>query len=174
MTWRESDPCGNEAEKIKFEIVQYTRGKGVDLGCGPKKAFPHMIGVDSCKDTELFNIAMKPDVVCNDASCLDFIDNDTLDFIFSSHLLEHIQDTQAALTEWWSKIKVGGHLVLYLPHRDLYPNIGQPGSNRDHKHDFIPQDIITYMEQIGSWDLKVNEVRSGGNEYSFLQVFEKL
>lgn len=176
MTWRAEDPCGNEAEKVKFEIVQYTRGKGVDLGCGPNKAFPHMIGVDSCKDTELFNIAMKPDVVCDDASCLDFIDNDTLDFIFSSHLLEHIQDTQAALTEWWSKIKVGGHLVLYLPHRDLYPRMGQPGANPDHKHDFDNYAIQVAMMSVAfgtGFDLLMDEVRSEGMEYSFLQVYGK-
>lgn len=174
MTWRIDDPQGDEALKVKYEIVQYTRGKGVDVGCGPKKAFPHFIGIDSCKDTELFNIEIKPDVVCEDATNLDFIDENTLDFVFSSHLLEHIEDYSGALANWWSKLKVGGHLVLYLPHRDLYPRIGTYGSNPDHKHDFCNEDIIAAMEQIGSWDLKVNEMRSGGTEYSFLQVFQKL
>jgi hypothetical protein len=40
---------------------------------------------------------------------------------------------------WWSLLKVGGHLCLYLPHRDLYPNIGTEGANPDHKHDFVPR-----------------------------------
>ena len=174
MTWTLEDSNGNEAAKVKYEIVHFTRGKGIDLGCGPSKAFPHMIGIDSGKDTELFGVEMKPDVVCEDASSLDFIDDATLDFVFSSHLLEHIDNTLAALTEWWSKLKVGGHLCLYLPHRDLYPRIGQHGSNPDHRWDFCNEDIIAAMEQIGSWDLLVNEVRSGGDEYSFLQVFKKL
>ena len=133
-----------------------------------------MIGVDSCKDTLLFDIDIKPDVVCEDATNLDFIDNETLDFVFSSHLLEHLQDTRAALTEWWSKLKVGGYLVLYLPHRDHYPHMGTVGSNPDHKHDFCEADIVEHMKTVGSWDLKVNEMRASGNEYSFLQVFEKL
>jgi predicted SAM-dependent methyltransferase len=149
MVWRIDDPQGDEAGKVKYEIVQYTRGKGIDLGCGPKKAYPHFIGVDSCKDTELFGIEMKPDVVCKDASDLDFIEEQSLDFIFSSHLLEHIEDHRAALTNWWSKIKPGGHLVLYLPHADLYPRVGTDGCNPDHKHDFTGEDILDAMGGIG-------------------------
>lgn len=173
MTWTLEDSQGNEAAKVKYEIVHFTRGKGIDLGCGPSKAFPHMIGIDSGKDTELFGVEMKPDVVCEDASNLDFIDDGTLDFVFSSHLLEHIDNTLAALTEWWSKLKDGGHLCLYLPHRDLYPRIGQHGSNPDHKHDFNEAAIRDIMSEVGGWELLVEEVRDQTNEYSFLQVFKK-
>lgn len=174
MTWRATDPQGNEAAKVKYDIVQYTRGEGIDIGCGPHKAFPHFVGVDSGKDTELFGIDMKPDVVCEDATRLD-CKTESLDFVFSSHLLEHIQDTNTALTEWWRVLKVGGYLVLYLPHKDLYPNVGTPGANPDHKHDFRPEDIFCSMGYVatGGFDMVVREVRSGGLEYSFLQVFQK-
>lgn len=170
--WRAEDPQGGEADKVKYEIVAYTRGKGVDLGCGPKKAFPHFIGVDSCKDTELFNIEIKPDVACEDATKLDFIESGTLDFVFSSHLLEHIEDTPKALTEWFRVLKVGGFMVLYLPHADLYPRIGMPGSNPDHKHDFLPDDVLEATGDQG-WDLLVQEVRDARMEYSFLLVLKK-
>lgn len=173
MTWTLEDSQGNEAAKVKYEIVHFTRGKGIDLGCGPNKAFPHMIGIDSGKDTELFGVEMKPDVVCEDASNLDFIDDATLDFIFSSHLVEHLNNAQEALINWWSKIKTGGHLVLYYPDPNEYPRIGQPGSNPDHKADYQPEDMIAMMERVGSWDLLVNERRNGGTEYSILQVFNK-
>lgn len=173
MVWRMDDPQGDEASKIKYEIVQFTRGKGIDVGCGPKKAFPHFIGIDSCKDTELFNIEIKPDVVCEDAANLDFIDAGTLDFVFSSHLLEHIEDYAGALANWWSKLKPGGHLVLYLPHRDLYPHIGTPGANPDHKHDLDEVMIRHVVNTLGGWELLVEEVRDQGMEYSFLVVYRK-
>jgi ADP-heptose:LPS heptosyltransferase/predicted SAM-dependent methyltransferase len=178
MIWRATDPEGNEAAKVKYEIVQYTRGLGLDIGCGPHKAFPHFIGVDSKKDTALFGIEMEPDNVVDDATRLPQVPDERLDFVFSSHLLEHIDDYQAALAEWWRVIRMGGHLVLYLPHRDLYPRIGQPGANIDHKHDFAPEDITQAMEQVApsagtGWDLVVNEVRGERNEYSFLQVYRK-
>ena len=124
MTWSADAPQGNEAAKVKYDIVQYTRGRGLDLGCGPSKAYPHFIGVDSGADTGLFGIPMKPDVT---SDCLDLpFKSASMDFVFSSHLLEHVADTGAALAEWWRVIRPGGHLVLYLPHRDLYPNVGKP------------------------------------------------
>lgn len=97
-----------------------------------------------------------------------------MDFVFSSHLLEHIQDYRTALKEWWRIIRPGGHLCLYLPHKDFYPNIGQPGANPDHKHDFLPSDIIEAMKEVGYWDLLENQERNEGDEYSFFQVYKKL
>jgi hypothetical protein len=95
------------------------------------------------------------------------------DFIFSSHLLEHIKDHEKALREWWRVLRPGGHLCLYLPHKDFYPNIGTDGANPDHVHDFHPDDIIAAMKKIGGWDLVENQERNGGNEYSFFQVYKK-
>ena len=94
--------------------------------------------------------------------------------MFSSHLLEHIPDYKAALKDWWRCLKVGGYLVLYLPHKKFYPNIGQPGANPDHVHDFEPTDIIDAMRGVGNgWDLVRRQDRSDGAEYSFLLVFQK-
>ncbi len=157
-----------------WELVPYTRGFGYDLGCGPHKAFPHFIGVDSGADTRMFGIQMSPDLRM---SCerLDKFASNSADFIFSSHLLEHIVDFKAALREWWRVVKVGGHLCLYLPHKDFYPNIGTEGANPDHKHDFLPDDIIEAMNGAADgWDLVENQERNGGQEYSFLQVYRKL
>jgi ADP-heptose:LPS heptosyltransferase len=96
-----------------------------------------------------------------------------MDAVHSSHLLEHVEDYKAALKEWWRVIKPGGHLVLYLPHKDYYPHIGQ-GGNPDHKHDFLPSDIVEAMREMKSgWDLVIDENRNDGSEYSFLQVFRK-
>lgn len=176
MTWRPDDPQGNEAAKVKYDIVEYTRGAVLDLGCGPHKAFPHFIGVDSCKDTELFGNEIKPDLKVEDCSDLsEVIEDASCDAVFSSHLLEHIEDFKAALTDWWRCIKVGGYLVLYLPHKRFYPNVGQPGANPDHKHDFEPTDIIDAMRDMPTgWDLVRREDRDEGTEYSFLLVFQKL
>lgn len=178
MTWDPEAPQGAESEKIKYRIVPYTRGRGIDLGCGPKKAFPHFIGVDNCVDTKLFGTPIEPDIRIEDCRKLPF-ESVSLDFVFSSHLLEHAEDHHGALTEWWRTLKVGGYLVLYLPHADLYPNIGEPGANPDHKHDFRPADIRRAMASVAEhtrsgFDLVVSEVRAQANEYSFLTVFRKL
>lgn len=174
MVWRAQDPQGNEAAKIKYEIVPYVRGRGLDLGCGPSKCFPSMLGVDSGKDRELFGIAMRPDREIDDAADLTSFGDASQDFVFSSHLLEHIEDYGAALKEWWRVIRPGGHLVLYLPHKALYPNIGTPGANPDHKHDFVPTDIAKAMSELDpEIQLLVSQTRDAGSEYSFLQVYRK-
>lgn len=170
--WRDSDPCGDESGKIRWELVPYTRGRGLDLGCGPDKAFPHFIGVDNYTDTKLFGIQMKPDVVC-DVTRLDVFGSASMDFVYSSHCLEHIQDFKAALKEWWRVVRPGGYLILYLPHKNFYPNIGQEGANQDHKHDFMPHDIVDAMTEIGGWDLLRNDERNEDREYSFFQVYKK-
>lgn len=173
MVWRIDDPQGNEAAKCRFDVLPYLHS-GLDLGCGPDKVWPHLIGIDSQKDTNLFGIKMKPDMVLPDVSRLRMFADGSMQCVFSSHTLEHIPDHLAALAEWWRVIEPCGYLVLYLPHADLYPRIGQPGANPDHVHDFLPGDIIAAMEAVApDWSLVVNDSRAADREYSFLQVYRK-
>lgn len=173
MVWRPEDPQGEEAQKVRFDVLRYCK-RGFDIGCGPRKVWPHLIGIDSGKDTQLFGIQMKPDLMVPNAARMTMFADGCVDTVFSSHTLEHIEDYRAALKEWWRLLSVGGHLILYLPHRDLYPRIGEPGSNPDHKHDFAPEDIVAAMREIApDWSLLVNETRDQGTEYSFLQVFRR-
>jgi predicted SAM-dependent methyltransferase/ADP-heptose:LPS heptosyltransferase len=170
MVWTPDGPQGFESDKVKHDIVPYTRGSGLDLGCGHRKVWPHAIGVDNGHH---FGQA-GADVIVDSCEDLGLFADGSMDFVFSSHLLEHIEDYKAALKEWWRVIKIGGYLVLYLPHKDFYPNIGQPGANPDHKHDFRPDDILDAMQDIGDAEFLINEERNGGREYSFLQVYRKL
>lgn len=173
MVWRAETSNGNEAAKVKYEVLRYCN-KGFDIGCGPQKVWPHLIGLDNLKDTQLFSIPMKPDIAIGDAARLSMFSDGCVDTVFSSHTLEHIEDHKAALREWWRLLSIGGHLTLYLPHRDLYPRIGEPGANPDHKHDFCNDDIIEAMREVApDWTLLVNETRDQDDEYSFLQVFRR-
>lgn len=179
MVWKIDDLQGNEAQKIKYEIVPYTRGRGLDLGCGMYKTYKHFIGVDNKAQWDKLNpsdeymLRLNVDIEAN-CEKLDMFASQSMDFVFSSHLLEHMEDPLSALKEWWRVIKHNGYLILYLPHRDFYPNIGEDGANPDHKHDFKPSDIIQMMGDIGGWDLVKSENRNKQNEYSFLQIFQKL
>ena len=174
MTWTAATSQGFESAKIRYDVLTYLARGGLDIGCGPVKVWPHMIGIDSQKDTALFGVTMHPDLVLPDASRLGIFTDESAENVFSSHLLEHIADWQAALREWWRLIKIGGHLVLYLPHADHYPNIGQPGANPDHKHDFQPWVIVDFFQlAFPDWELLENQTRTDGNEYSFLLVFRK-
>lgn len=176
MVWRSDAPQGQEAAKVRLDLVRYMRGVVLDLGCGPQKVFATATGVDDDSDLARFGIRSQPDVKSG-CERLPFTDG-YADTIFSSHLLEHIVDHEAALADWWRVLKPGGVLILYLPHADWYPNRGMPGSNPDHKHDFRNADLTRAMTAVAQrsgfgWDQINDEVRSGGLEYSFLQIYRK-
>lgn len=180
MVWRSDAQQGSEAAKVRFDLVRYMAGTVLDLGCGPAKIFPakNIIGVDNDVDAKLFGIKANPNIYADATKRLPFEDG-YADTIFSSHLLEHAEDYKATLKEWWRVLKVGGYLILYLPHADWYPNIGMPHANVDHKHDFRNDDITHAMRECAwrsgkGWEQLADEVRCGGNEYSFLQIYRKL
>jgi ADP-heptose:LPS heptosyltransferase/predicted SAM-dependent methyltransferase len=168
VTWSAETSRGFEQDKICAFVVPYTRGRGLDLGCGSRTAWPHFIGVDT---------GGRPNIHA-DIRDLSLFADESMDFVFSSHALEDIEDTRGALAEWWRVVKPGGHLCLYLPHKDLYPNVGQPGANPAHKHDFLPSDIEKIMAEIvraqnGCCTMLEDEVRGDADEYSFFQVYRK-
>ena len=174
MVWKPEHFNCIESQKIRWEIVPYTRGAVLDIGVGPVKPFSHFTGIDNNVDARLFGRPCKPDVLVEDATKLSLFASQSWDSVFSSHLLEHVVDWQGAIREWWRVVKVGGYMVLYLPHKDFYPNIGEQGSNPDHKHDFLPSDIICEMEKVSGWNLLECQERNQDDEYSFLLVFQKL
>ena len=175
MVWKADDPQGNESGKIRWELVKWTRGRGLDVGCGPNKAFPHMIGVDNGADIQLFGHQFKPDVWIDDAADLKLFGTESMDFVFSSHVLEHIpfDNVVKCLKEWLRVIKIGGYLVMYLPDETLYPKVGEPGANPDHKWNVSYKLLVELMEKAGHWDLVDWQRRDQNDEYSLFFVFQK-
>ena len=201
MVWKIDGPMGNESGKVKWEIVKWTRGRGLDLGSGIQKTFPHFIGVDNRKDQTLFNHPINPDVWVESAAELPMFASGSMDFVFSSHLLEHIplerQDPRSfpdpiqralaekmiiekhtaleALKEWMRVLKRDGYLILYVPDEDQYPKVGEEGANPDHCWNVSYDKVIELMGRTGfAWDLVDYQVRSEGHEYSLFFVFQKL
>ncbi|MBF0109274.1 MAG: methyltransferase domain-containing protein [Magnetococcales bacterium] len=173
MTWNPLTPSISETAKIRYFVVPFTRGIGADLGCGPERIWPKALGIDR-------TLSPHGAALARDIANLAFFADDSLDYIYSSHALEDFpaSRTEAILAEWWRVIKPGGHLVLYLPHEDHYPRVGQPGCNPAHRRNFNEQDTLNLMRRLTSEGgsgavVALNEVRSAGNEYSFLQVFRK-
>lgn len=170
MTWSPENAQCNESKKIVWEVAEYLKGRGLDIGAGDFKVLPHVISVDNFHH-QAFGFMVKPDVMA-EADDLSMFADRSMDFVYSSHTLEHVVDFRKVLREWWRLVKVHGYLVLYLPHKNLYPNIGQPGSNPDHKHDFLPIDIVNAMPS--GYDLLECQERGEADEYSFLLVFRKV
>jgi ADP-heptose:LPS heptosyltransferase/SAM-dependent methyltransferase len=185
MTWKTDGKQGNESGKIKWELVKWTRGKGLDVGCSYYKPFAHFIGVDNGTDIVKYGHQFRPDVWIDDAAKLNLFASESMDFVFSSHLLEHIEFDKvvATLREWLRVLKNDGYLILYLPDETLYPKIedlfedgplkGKQKGNPDHKWNVSYKLMIELMEKAGTWDLLDWQRRDQDDEYSLFFVFQK-
>jgi len=122
------------ASQFAIPFAKYfCKGNGYDVGCmKPEWAFPG---------------AMPIDVDFNDPYHADHLPEGQVDYIFSSHCLEHVPDWVSTLIYWTEKIKSGGVLFLYLPHYDQ--RYWRPWNNRKHHHVFIPEFLVDFMQENG-------------------------
>lgn len=170
MAWTIDGQQGFESRKIKYLLPKYTRGRVLEIGCGMEKAFPHFIGYDSGH-----HFGRGAADIVGSADKLTLFADESFDAVFSSHVLEHMEDMQAALNEWARVIKLGGYLILYVPSANLYPKVGEEGANPDHKHDIYPYDIPKLLNNIaGNWMMVEQDERGSDNEYSLFEIYRKV
>ena len=118
---------GNHARFILPTAQEVCKGKGLDIGCGKLEwAFPGAVPIDLSFNDE-FHANNLP------------VYSRGFDYIFSSHLLEHIDNYVETLEYWFSQLKSGGVLFLYLPHPEC--KYWRPWNLRKHKHILHPKDI---------------------------------
>ena len=82
-----------------------------------------------------------------DGVTLPFADA-TQDAVFSSHCLEHITDYANAIRDWFRVLKIGGFLVIMVPHQFLYEKrLAMPSVyNEDHKRFYTPASLMAEIE----------------------------
>lgn len=133
---------------------KFCKGDGYDIGCNRLEwVLPGAMPIDLVfpDEWDAFNLPDKQ-----------------VDYIYSSHCLEHIRDWVEALDYWHTKLKIGGVLFLYLPHYDQ--TYWRPWNNKKHIHVLSPQIITDYMKDRGY----VNVFNSERDlNHSFMVVGEK-
>lgn len=124
---------GNASQFALPFAKHFCQGFGVDIGfCQDDWKYPDAIGAD-INDTS------------NDYHANNLPAN--LDYIYSSHCLEHLDDWVASLEYWVSSLKDSGVLFLYLPHPDQ--EYWKPWNNRKHKHLLYPKDVEDCLRSFG-------------------------
>ena len=110
---------------------RYFVGSGLDIGGAPDplglyvELFPRLRGVATFDKED------------GDAQHLEGIEDGSMEFVHSSHCLEHMIDPAEALTNWFRSVKEGGHLIVTVPDEDMYEQGRFPSTwNGDHKHSF--------------------------------------
>jgi SAM-dependent methyltransferase len=86
-----------------------TSGLKLDLGCGLTKRGPDYVGVDELEDSAA-------DVVGDVTEVLGALADESVEEVFCSHLLEHIDDLEALVNEIERVLAVDGRLIAVVPH----------------------------------------------------------
>ncbi len=119
-----------ETTKAHFRRVKegffekYCKGEGLDIGFG---------GDLITKDTDGY------DFENGNAQYLKGIEDNSYNFVYSSHTIEHLPNPAEGVKNWFRVVKPGGYMILYLPHRELYEKKKTLPSrfNHDHRHFFL-------------------------------------
>lgn len=133
---------GNSSRFIMPIAVEVCKGIGYDIGFSKKEwKMPNATGIDINDKSNDFDANNLP--------------TEKVDFIFSSHCLEHVDNWVITLEYWISKIKNNGVLFLYLP--DFSQKYWRPWNNRKHKHCLSPELLKTFLV-----DKKMNNIFCSG------------
>jgi SAM-dependent methyltransferase len=148
---------GNAGSRIHETAKQYCHGDGIDVGANVWP-FPGATPIDNSPE--------------QNAHKLDRIADGSLDYVFSSHCLEHLDDWQGALRLWLQKLKPGGTLFLYLPHESMRLwNPGSPWVADLHRWQPTHEVVVPFLEREG---LDVLDFNADKDEYwSFHVVARK-
>jgi predicted SAM-dependent methyltransferase len=164
----------SETSKCRERLAPYCSGFGLDLGFGGDPIVPQAI----CFDLHhpYARVGEHPQNLAGDARDLWMFWDNVFDFVFSSHLLEDFENTEAILREWMRVLKPGGNLVLYCPDEPTYREhcrlTGQ-AHNEAHKiADFGAAHVRKAIENISG--LYVAHCLDHVDEYSFELVARKI
>ena len=136
---------GNAVAFIVDKAHEYCAGKGIDVGAN-QWPFPGAVPIQ--------------DTPSENAYRLDRFADGSLDYVFSSHCLEHLDLWQDALRLWISKLRAGGVLFLYLPH--VSNGLWKPGGpwvGDGHVWSPTWEVLCPFLEREGMAILEVNRNR---------------
>jgi ubiquinone/menaquinone biosynthesis C-methylase UbiE len=71
---------------------------------------------------------------------MEIYEDNSFDYVYASHVLEHLDDPITAIKNWYRICKPGGHIIMSIPHRDLYERKKTLPSNwnLDHRWFYLP------------------------------------
>jgi len=113
--------------------LEVCKGVGYDIGCMKKEWSLHG--------------SIPIDITFDDGYHATNLPKNNVDFIFSSHCLEHLENWVDVMDYWYDTLKVGGVLFLYLP--DYSQEYWRPWNNKKHKNILTPEIINDYMTHKG-------------------------
>lgn len=108
----------SETNKCRESLSRFCVGDGVDVGFGGDPIVSHAICMDL--PTPYAKYRDYTQHLHGSADDLRWFKDGSLDWVYSSHVLEDFQDTRAVLDEWIRVVRPGGVVILYLPDEVTY------------------------------------------------------
>ena len=139
--------ASSETAKVRHLVLEYCQGYGCDIGFGGDKVKKvDCIGIDYAQPYT--TTGKDPvDIACDVMNEKIPVPDDTFDYVYSSHMIEDVEDTGSVLQEFIRILKPGGNLVLVFPDQPKYEKYcrrrGQP-LDMCHVHADMG---LTYMHQ---------------------------
>lgn len=125
---------GNACRFVQPFALEFCKGKGIDFGYNKKEwILPGAMGVEV------------EDNFLAEAHKEEF--SNSLDFVFSSHALEHLESWVEAIKIFTNVLKPGGVLYLYLP--DYSQVYWRPWNNAKHKHIICQEHVVDLLIELG-------------------------
>lgn len=136
----------SKSAKRRFNVgafhSRYFVGAGIDIG-GKPDPLGQYAGLFSNMESVL-----TWDIEDGDAQLMEEVEDNSFDFVHSSHCLEHMRDVDESLGNWIRITKPGGYLILTVPDEDMYERGKWPSeSNPDHKWTFTVYKDVTWSER---------------------------
>jgi len=111
-----------------FEKYAPAGAKGIDIGC---------------QEDPIHEGYRKWDLILGDSDATEMlgIPDNEYDIVYSSHILEHLDDPVTGVKNWYRIVAPGGNLVILVPHKLLYERKEKPPSNWnvEHKTFWLPE-----------------------------------
>ena len=111
------------------EIIQkYCKGKGVEIGGSAHNEFQiNAINIDisshdnpddehAIAQMKYANKIKKVDIIAD--GCNIPLKDNSVNFVFSCHVIEHMFDPISAINEWLRIVKKGKYVVMVIPHKE--------------------------------------------------------
>ena len=139
---------GNACSFIAAKALTCCRGKGIDVGAS-EWPLPGAIPVR--------------DEAHQNAYRLDGFADASLDYVFSSHCIEHLERWKEALDLWVRKLRPGGVLFLYAPHESMRLwRRGGPWVGLGHKWIPTAEALVSFLRERG---MEIVEYEPGRDAY---------
>ena len=142
----------------KLGYDKFFKGHGIDLGAGDwpltSRISPDIESVLPYDYMGGYEDIMKPNLknktlqgkFGNAETCYNLEDS-TFDFVYSSHMLEHLEDPYTAFRHWIRICKPGGFIFVSVPHEIFYEKCVWPSK-------FADQNNLGFLNHYTSWTLE--------------------